>query len=134
MHSKALGDWSSSAAGGGAAACVTAPGEDRIEVVGDSMPWSTGPSGGAVAKADEGLSGAPGSSVSAWAEIAQERVNGISSEREEYLSEVAWSLVGLGELVGPLSWVVLARGVGIAGRIFPVFDSCGTLNHSSLTN
>ena len=89
MHSKALGEWSSSATGGGAAACVTAPGEDRIEVVGDSMPWSTGPSGGAVAKADEGLSGAPGSSVSAWSEIAQETVNWISSGLEEYLSDVA---------------------------------------------
>ena len=88
MHSKALGDWSSSAAGGGAAACVTAPGEDRIEVVGDSMPWSTEPSGGAVTKAAGELSGAPDSSVSAWAAIAQVRVNGISSEREEYLSEV----------------------------------------------
>ena len=89
MHSKALGEWSSSATGGGAAACVTAPGEDRIEVVGDSMPWSTEPSGGAVAKADGELSGAPDSSMSACAAIAQERVNGISSGREEYLSDVA---------------------------------------------
>ena len=88
MHSKALGDWSSTAAGGGAAACVTAPGEDRIEVVGDSMPWSTEPSGSAVAKAAGELIGAPDSSVSAWAAIAQVRVNGISSGREEYLSVV----------------------------------------------
>ena len=84
-----LGDWSSSAAGGGAAACDTAPGDDRIEVVGDSMPWSTGPSGSAVAKADDGLVGAPGSSVSVWAEMAQEIVNWASSGREEYLSDVA---------------------------------------------
>ena len=88
MHSKALGDWSSSAAGGGAAACVTAPGEDSIEVVGDSLPWSTEPSGGTVTKAAGELSGAPDSSVSAWAAIAHERVNGISFEREEDLSEV----------------------------------------------
>ena len=84
-----LGDWSSSTVGGGAAACDTAPGDDRIEVVGDSMPWSRGPSGSAVAKADDGLVVAPGSSVSAWAEITQESVNGVSSGREEYLSVVA---------------------------------------------
>ena len=84
-----LGDWSSSTVGGGAAACDTAPGDDRIEEVGDSMPWSRGPSGSAVAKAGDGLVVAPGSSVSAWADTAQEIVNGGSSGREEYLSVVA---------------------------------------------
>ena len=89
MHSKSLGEWSSSPPGGGAAACDTAPGDDRIEVVGDSMPWSRRPSGSAVTNADGGLVDAPGSSVSAWAEMAQEIVNGVSSGREEYLSVVA---------------------------------------------
>ena len=57
-------------------------------MVGDSLPWSTGPSGGTVTKAAGVLSGTPDSSVRAWAAIALERVNGISSEREEDLSEV----------------------------------------------
>ena len=43
-------------------------------------------------------------------------------------------MVGLGELVGPLSWVVLAEGVGIDGRAFPELVPCGTLNHSSFIN
>ena len=90
MHSKALGDWSSSTAGAGAAAWVAAHGEDRTEVVGDSLPWSTvGHSGGTVTKAAGMLGGTPDSSVRAWAAMALERVNGISSERPEDLSEVA---------------------------------------------
>ena len=88
-HSTVLGDWSSSTVGGGAAACGAAPGDDRIKVVGDSMSWSRRPSGSAITKADDGMVDAPGSSMSAWAEMAQEIVNGASSGREEYLSVVA---------------------------------------------
>ena len=43
-------------------------------------------------------------------------------------------MVGLEELGGPLSWVVLAEGVGIDGRAFRELVPCGTLNHSSFIN
>ena len=89
VHSKVLGGRTSSTVGGGAAACGAAPGDDKIEVVGDSMSWSRRPSGSAITKADDGMVDAPRSSMSAWAEMAQEMVNGASSGREEYLSVVA---------------------------------------------
>ena len=104
-------------------------------MVGDSLPWSeVGHSEGTVTKAAGMLGGTPDSSVRAWTKMALARVNGISAELPEDLSEVAESLVGLGEMADPLPWGALARGAVIAGGIFPVFDSCGNLNHSSLTN
>ena len=59
-------------------------------MVGDSLPRpEVGHSEGTVTKAAGMLGGTPDSSVRAWAAMALERVNGISSERPEDLSEVA---------------------------------------------
>ena len=74
-------------------------------MVGDSLPWSeVGHSEGTVTKAAGMLGGTPDSSVRAWTKMALARVNGISAELPEDLSEVAESLVGLGEMADPLSW------------------------------
>ena len=104
-------------------------------MVGDSLPWpEVGHSEGTVTKAAGMLGGTPDSSVRAWTKIALARLNWISAELPEDLSEVAESLVGLEEMADPLPWGALARDAVIAGGILPVFGSCGSFNHSSLTN
>ena len=114
---------------------MAAHGEDGPEVVGDSLPWTeVGHSEGTVTEAAGMLGGTPDSSVRAWTKMALARVNGISAELPEDFSEVAESLVGLEEMADPLPWGTLARDVVITGGIFPVFGSCGSLNHSSVTN
>ena len=128
VDSKELGGRASSTVGGGEAARGAAPGDDKIEVVGDSMSWSRGPSGSAIARADAGVVEAPRPSMKAWAAMAPARVNGVSSGREEYLSVVARSVVGQEELREPLSWV---GGVGMSGRSMRGHGPCGSLNHSS---
>ena len=128
VNSKELGGRASSTVGGGEAARGAAPGDDKIKVVGDSMSWSRGPSGSAIARADAGVMEAPRPSMKAWAAMAPARVNGASSGREEYLSVVARSVVGQEELIEPLSWV---GGVGMSGRSMRGHGPCGSLNHSS---
>ena len=73
--------------------------------MGDSLPWSkVGHSEGTVTKAAGMLGGTPDSSVRAWTKTALARLNGISAEPPEDSSEVAESLVGLGEMADPISW------------------------------
>ena len=108
-----------------------APGDDKIEVVGDSMSWSKGPSGSAITMADVGMVVTAIPSMIAWAAMAPARVNEDSSGREEYLSVVARSVVGQEEVREPLSWV---GGVGMSGRSMRGIGPCGSLNNSSFIN
>ena len=105
-----------------------AHGDDKIEVVGDSISWSKGPSGSAITKPDVVMVVAAIPSMIAWAAMAPARVNEDSSGREEYLSVVARSVVGQEELREPLSWV---GGVGMSGRSMRGIGPYGSLNHSS---
>ena len=135
VHSEAIGNWSSSTAGAEAAARVVAGDEDEPEVTGVALPWAeVGHSEGTVTVAAGMLSGTPDSSVRAWTIRALARVNGISDGLPEDFSEVAESLVGLDGMADTLPWGTLTRDVEITGDIFPVFGSCGSLNHSSVTN
>ena len=108
-----------------------AHGDDKIEVVGDSISWSKGPSGSAITKPDVVMVVAAIPSMIAWAAMAPARVNEDSSGREEYLSVVARSVVGQEEVREPLSWVC---GVGMSGRSMRGIGPCGSLNHSSFIN
>ena len=105
-----------------------APGDDKIEVVGDSMSWSKRPSGSAITNADNGMVVAAIPSVVAWAAMAQVRVNGDSSGRGEGLSVVARSVVAQDEVKEPLSWI---GGVGMSGRSMRGICPYCSLNHSS---
>ena len=108
-----------------------AHGDGRLEVVGDSISWSKGPSS-AITKPGVVMVVAAIPSMIAWAAMAPARVGGRmnedSSGREEYLSVVARSVVGQEEVREPLSWV---GGVGMSGRSMRGIGPCGSLNHSS---
>ena len=81
----------------------TAPGDDKVEVEGDSMSWTKGPSRSAIINAEVGVVVVARPSVLAWAAIAPARVNGDSSGRGEGLSVVVRSVVTQDEVSEPLS-------------------------------
>ena len=81
----------------------TAPGDDKVEVEGDSMSWPEGSSGSAIITAEVGVVVAARPSVIAWTAIAPARVNGDSSGRGEGLSVVVRSVVAQDEVSEPLS-------------------------------
>ena len=94
---------SATTAVGGRAVGGAAHGDDKVEVAGDSMSWSKGPSGSAIITAEAGKVAAARPSVIAWTAIAPARVNGASSGRGEGLSVVVRSVVAQDEVNEPHS-------------------------------
>ena len=103
MPTRELRRVTSTTAVGGRAVGGAAHGDDKVEVAGDSMSWSKGPSGSAIITAEVGMVVAARPSVIAWRAIAPARVNGASSGRGECLSVVVRSVVAQDEVNEPHS-------------------------------